>query len=351
MATKPMWLEQANDEAVYNVYIYLIRKVMPLPGETLERLAVALRRAMERQKPYPWTPWDIRRLLILEGAVARSPLLAAARIGNVVRSKNGLNACTFEKPDGTVSVVFRGTASGEWIDNAHGVSGIPEENTYITYAAGGRELSRVTAVGDHAADGQVEALNWFHKTVARNHWSTDTKLRVSGHSKGGNKAQFITMHSPLVHACYSFDGQGFSPEAIAALRAELGTAFDERQRRIAAVCADNDYVHVLGKSLVLPAQQCYVEAVGGLHGIEAMLDGEGRFHPVTTRGALAAYVASVSDELMALGPQKRQPAVLGVMNLLQTFVGRTAPLGGERISVEDTVAGLALAMRTVLRKG
>lgn len=347
MVTAPAWLGDANDEAVYNVYLYLIRKIMPQNGETLSQIVFALRRAMERQSPRPWSLWDIRKLHVLEGAVARSTTLASARIGNVTRSKSGLNACSFEKPDGTISVVFRGTAGGEWIDNGEGLSGIPEENTYITYASDGTETLRVTVTDDFATDQQVEALNWFCKIAAVNGWNEQTRLRVSGHSKGGNKAQFITMHSPLVHTCFCFDGQGFSPEAIAAFETSLGDAFATRVRRMVAVCGENDFVHVLGKPLILPSQTCYIETFGGLHAIDAMLDSDGVFRPVTTRGALAARVAAISDDLMALAPAQRQYAVRGTMNVLQTVIGTTAPVGGSRVSAEDTIAGLALTLRTI----
>ena len=42
---------------------------------------------------------------------------------------------------------------------------------------------------------------------------------VTGHSKGGNKAQYVTINSKyndLIDKCFSFDGQGMSPEAIEA---------------------------------------------------------------------------------------------------------------------------------------
>ena len=57
----------------------------------------------------------LNQLTVLENAIAKNPSLGEATIGNQTNSKNGLNACTFTKSDGSVSVVFRGTGSGEWI--------------------------------------------------------------------------------------------------------------------------------------------------------------------------------------------------------------------------------------------
>lgn len=39
-------------------------------------------------------------------------------------------------------------------------------------------------------------------------------LTVSGHSKGGNKAQYVTIVTDRVERCLSQDGQGFSPEFL-----------------------------------------------------------------------------------------------------------------------------------------
>lgn len=345
--TIPSWWEEANDEAVFNIYLYLIRKTVPHRGETLERIAAALRRAMTRQMPKAWSPRDIQRLRVLEGALRRAPHLARTVIGDFIRSASGMNACTFVKPDGSLSVVFRGTASGEWIDNGEGLSGLPEENTYITYTPDGHEASRVIHTHDFASDAQVEALNWFRKVTAAHR---PPRLRVSGHSKGGNKAQFIAMHNPRTDACYSFNGQGFSPEAVAMLEESLGDAFEQRKQRLFAVCGENDYVHVLGVPLISSAHTRYVETHGGWHTLVAMLDSDGRFFPPCTQGALSRYVADVAADLMQKPPRERQYATRGIMNVLTHTVGTPPVNDSDRVSVEDTVTGLAVALHSVYKK-
>ncbi len=346
MITVPSWWEDAENEAVFNIYLYLIRKTVPHSGESLQTIVAALRRAMARKTPRAWSPRDVQRCYILEGAVKRSPFLAKTCIGDFARSKDGLNACTFIKPDGTLSVVFRGTASGEWIDNGEGLSGIPEENTYLSYNPDGTERGRVIRTHDYASDAQVEALNWFQRVTALHR---PPHLTVSGHSKGGNKAQFITMQTPRVDTCYSFNGQGFSPEAVTMLQESLGEAFEARRRRLFAVCGENDYVHVLGMPLVPAENTRYVETHSGWHTLAAMLDNKGVFYSQCEQGALPRYVAKVSADLMAKPPRERQFATRGVMNILSRTVGKTSEKNDNRVSVEDTVTGLAVTLHSIYK--
>ena len=89
-------------------------------------------------------------------------------------------------------MVYRGTADGEWFDNGLGMT---SESTLQ----------------------QERALAYFEEVVEREQISPGDRLIVSGHSKGGNKAQFVTMNTKydgLLDACYSIDGQGFSEEAM-----------------------------------------------------------------------------------------------------------------------------------------
>ena len=46
-------------------------------------------------------------------------------------------------------------------------------------------------------------------------------ITVAGHSKGGNKAQYVTVLSDKVDRCISMDGQGFSQEFIDKYYAEI----------------------------------------------------------------------------------------------------------------------------------
>lgn len=202
-------LKRANTEAIFNLYLYLVHKKMPVSNETMYSALYGLRSTARYSD---LTEREAYRLKILESAVSSDRYIASSRIKNLTFSKSGMTACTFVKPDESVSIVFKGTGDGEWIDNGEGLSGISEENTYITFTANSDTSYKKTIKSDYATDQQVEALNWFSRIVAENGWTNRTKITVSGHSKGGNKAQFVAIHSGLVKECISFDGQGGHPK-------------------------------------------------------------------------------------------------------------------------------------------
>lgn len=338
-------LTQANDAAIYTLYLYLADKATPADHSPMHMIVDGLRTAQSRS----WPARDRYRLTILHHAVTQRPALANARISHLTRSGNGSTACVFTHPTGDIFVLFKGTGSGEWIDNGEGLSGIPEENIYITYDANGKATIRQTVSSDHASDQQVAALNWFRWVAARSRWDSSSRIILAGHSKGGNKAQFITVHSDLVKVCYSFDGQGFSPEALASFKQQYGNDFNEKQQRIHSFCADNDYVHVLGEPLAPQAQTYYFTSALGIHYLEAILDHNGRFLPRGEQGKLARYIRSVSRELMAMPPSIRQYATLGIMNIFQRYLGRGRPVNNDAVSLEKTIAGIGVAIGPLLR--
>ncbi len=69
---------------------------------------------------------------------------------------------------------------------------------------------------------------------------------VTGHSKGGNLAQYVTvMQQERVGSCLSFDGQGFSDELIG----ENAEAVRTASPKIRSVSAYNDFVNILLTSI------------------------------------------------------------------------------------------------------
>ena len=341
-------LQKANEEVIYNVYLYLSDKTIPKENESLQSIVFGLDNALRKQIPQDWKARDIYRLNILKNAIKANKVIANSKIGNLTQSKSGLTACSFQKPDGNISVVFKGTGDGEWIDNGEGLSGIGEENTYITYAKGGEIIYRYTVQNDYATDQQVEALNWFRSTASKSNWSVHSKITVSGHSKGGNKAQFIAIKSSLVDDCYSFDGQGFSPEALADFKKQYGEKYEERRLCIRSFSADNDYVNVLGKQLVPQSHIYYFKSWAGLHNIEAILDKNGNLRPQTEQGILSEYIETFSNELMQMHPSVRQYATLGVMNIFQKYLGRGVAVNGDSVSLEKTLAGIGVSIGSFL---
>lgn len=339
---------QAQKQAIYCLYLYLIHKIPPLLGEPLALALLRLEWAAERA-PSSWSAADITRLRVFKAALHHQKSLAVSKIRDVAASKSGLTACSFVDPAGVVSVAFRGTGDGEWIDNGEGLSGVAEENTYLTYGKDGEIAEQNRVPFDYATDQQVQALNWFYKIVSKNAWDKHTPIIVSGHSKGGNKAQFISIHTDLVSRCYSFNGQGFSPEALSAFKLRFPSSFSERAQRIFSFCAENDYVNVLGLSLVPKEQVFYLRSFPGLHPLEALLDEQAVLRPQGAQGELSRYIQNVSKDLMSLPPFLRKYATLGIMNIFQKFLGKGPPVNGDAVSLKQTITGISLALGPLLQ--
>ena len=83
----------------------------------------------------------------------------------------GTAACIFHSPDKkSIYVVYRGTGDGEWLDNGIGMT------------------SAVTIQ-------QKKALSYFEEAMEALEPGSGCRVIVTGHSKGGNKAQFVTMET------------------------------------------------------------------------------------------------------------------------------------------------------------
>lgn len=125
----------------------------------------------------------------------------------------GRSALLFDPSANEAIVAFKGTQSdAEWIDNVSGLYQVPTEF-------------------------QLNALSWFQSLDLEGY---DT-ITVTGHSKGGNKAKFITIMDDRVNNCYSFDGQGFSDEFIRKYSAQI----IKNQSKILNIIEESDFVNIL----------------------------------------------------------------------------------------------------------
>ncbi len=127
-------------------------------------------------------------------------------------------------------VAFRGTKDGdEWKDNVEGLT-----------------------VSD--TECQKAALDFIENLPYEN-------ITVVGHSKGGNKAQYVTILSDKVDCCVSMDGQGFSQEFLDKYWAEI----EQNASKIKNYSVSNDYVNIL--MFYMPGAEqkyCYGENENGL---------------------------------------------------------------------------------------
>ncbi len=249
---------------------------------------------------------------------------------------SGTNACTFMTNDRkNVYVAFRGTADGEWLDNGLGLS---EKETKQ----------------------QKQALKYFEEVMEKEEVGTDAKVITTGHSKGGNKVQFITMESTmafLIDQSYAVDGQGFSKKAVAEWKERYGEeGYEERRQKLYGINGENDFVSTLGICIIPASHIRYVETPGeksdfaAFHDITRMFasgrkpeDGSydltyhGRKNKdVPGRGALGNYVSGLSEEFMKLPSFVLDGCAASVMQLAETLGGKKKKgLNGETVKLTD----------------
>ncbi len=268
---------------------------------------------------------------------------------------SGTAACTFKAPDeNCYYVVYRGTGDGEWPDNGIGMT-------------------------SEATVQQKRALSYFEETVESLKIGEDDRLIITGHSKGGNKAQFVTMetkYDSLVDVCYSVDGQGFSEKAIESWKNRYGsTTYEERREKLYGIHGENDYVSVLGNSIIPEKQIRYIRTpveksnFAGYHDIKYMFASLARdpqtgkyvtfFHgrknsDTGVQGELGKYAMALSGSVMMLPPDVRDGCAAVIMQLMEAASGKIKGINGERLTGEDlkdfTIQGIPLIAESLLKR-
>lgn len=250
----------------------------------------------------------------------------------------GTAACAFQsKEGGNVYVVYRGTGDGEWMDNGLGMT------------------SKATIQ-------QTRALSYFEEVVETMGLSEKNRVIITGHSKGGNKAQFVTMetkYDKILDACYSVDGQGFSEQAVYEWKHRYGEkGYKKRTQKLYGIHGENDYVSVLGNSIIPKENIRYVKTpveksnFAGYHDIKYMFasltcderTGSYRtvFHgrknnDVAGRGELAEYAAALSMGIMELRPGKRDGCAAVIMQIMEAGEGQKSGMNGEKLHLLDVM--------------
>lgn len=276
--------------------------------------------------------------LVLSQA-AKNPEIGSLVIGrqsHLMGFDNGTTACTFQTPDKSrVYVVYRGTADGEWPDNGIGMT----------------QSSTVQ---------QQRALSYFETTVEQMKLSEEQRLIITGHSKGGNKAQYVLMTSKyanLADVCYNIDGQGFSEHAIREWKSCYGEEeYEKRRSKIFGIYGENDYVNVLGHSIVPEENICYIKTpveksnFAGYHDIKYLFAKQilnpvtGEYQTVFTgkrnayalqRGDLGNYGARLSGEVMKLPAYRRDGCASVIMHLMEVTRGSKKGINNEKLSLLD----------------
>ncbi len=223
-------------------------------------------------------------------------------------------ACAFADEDGNVYISFRGTGDGKWLDNGD-------------------------ALTKESSEMQREALKFFERAVEKaDSEGYSGKIIVTGHSKGGNSAQFVTMASKYagrVDACYSFDGQGFSNAAIESFKKNLGDGYEAQCEKLYSINGRNDYVHDLGFPIIDSEHTYFLDTneVGfeAFHLLPNMFT-DGKLNWSLTdnkeidwakageQGSLGKLSKEISTELMKLPPAQLDDCAVSVMSLLELIM-------------------------------
>ena len=137
--------------------------------------------------------------------------------GNISGSDRVVNV-TFLYEDNLI-IVYKGTAGDfEWKDNVEGTYNISDTKQ------------------------QRMALSYFDEIVEK--FKDVKKVYVSGHSKGGNKSQYIGVlrgNMSKLERVYSFDGQGFNSIFLKKYNKEI----ENNRHKIFNICNEYDYVNIL----------------------------------------------------------------------------------------------------------
>lgn len=188
-----------------------------------------------------------------------------------------------------VNVIFKGTQNGyEWDDNGEGA--------YLM-----------------ESDCQRAAADYINRLPEEygNH------LTVSGHSKGGNKAQYVTITTNRVARCVAEDGQGFSNEFCR----QYHLVIEDRKNRIKNYCAENDYVNVIANTIA--GASIYIKTEFQInpflyHKPNLILTQKGDFREEGRQAEWTKGLHSYFQEILDLMPEPQRSYVIdGVMGLLE----------------------------------
>ncbi|MDR1465139.1 MAG: DUF2974 domain-containing protein [Oscillospiraceae bacterium] len=306
--------------AVLDVYPYLDRQEENFQGRPLAELLTLL--PAEGSKEY------LAFRGTLEAALAQNPSLGELLLidQSVLAgfSAKHVNACTFWDPASAIYICYRGTGDGKWVDN-------------------GEAYTRASSFMQRKAEEYFDSVAERYDLA---HFPGETV--ISGHSKGGNNAQFVAFDSPyapLIDACCSFDGQGLSDAATAMFREKYGAAEYETQlAKMTAVNGSNDPVNRLVVPRI-PDAQTYLldiplETIADTHSLRSMLRGDQLLWSTDAAGRIThgepgpiwRFVDEVSKQV-ALQPLKVQDdCAMGLMSLIELLEKGKLGTGDRKIA-------------------
>lgn len=312
----------ADNSALLNAYMYLDFQDKNLKGMSLESALAYIKQKHPKKA-------NSEEFRVIEKACRENPSLGKMKIvsqshydhNNVVKGayskgndckKDYIQACAFEDENGNLYVAFRGTGDRRWGDNGQG---------YV----------------DESTDMQETAKEYFDHVVGNN---KHNNLYVTGHSKGGNEAQYVTMTSKYqdeITNCYSMEGQGFSDDAIKKFK--QNPKYKDVLSKIYSINSDNDPVHKL-IGVIVPEENTYYvnthyQSLSGENeftyfhnilgiivgpGIDWQRDKDGNIIR-GTEGDLSKFGGELNDRIQKLPKSIKGSCAIALMKILDILKG------------------------------
>ena len=194
------------------------------------------------------------------------------------RDETGFRALTIKDSEDNYYIIFRGTWDKyQWLDDGQG-----------GYMAD--------------TESQDEALKYVN-AIAEKYKCTD--IVVSGHSKGGNLAQYVALmceDSNIVSKALSYDGQGFSPEFIEMHENEI----KQNRHKLYHISAFGDIVNELFIPLTPETHRTYVYAENlipffgpvSYHYPNCIFDDNGNIFENTKPSFMGLFIKKFSEHIL-----------------------------------------------------
>lgn len=205
--------------------------------------------------------------------ISSDPSFGHLSVSRTLEEKDVRALCFTDRKDESPVVVFRGTGGTEnaWRDNFDGAY---EEDT------------KIQKIADD-----------FIKTEC----SMYEDIVVTGHSKGGNLAQYVTVRNGnIVGSCVSYDGQGFGGDFISSNRELVETAAP----KITSISSYNDFVNILltciaGTSIYIAND----DSIAGAHSPTTLLthntfDENGKITSTVSQGLVAKGLDALTEVIV-----------------------------------------------------
>jgi len=362
----PTWAGQSDvviEQLFFNTVMYLPLHYLTIRDNgdmTVQQIITQIHdRASDVNDPFEISDSTATNLEYLEAISRTHPNLMSATIsnysGNMTRLATNspfdwraISAATFTTSDARSSISFRGTPEGAWVDNGHGLSGIPQKLYTDANERNWNYLSYIDQL----------SLEYFRYLID-NGLIRDNPT-ISGHSKGSRQAMLIGLiYGNEINHVFGFCGQNISPEMWDELRAHFTPEELEAIRNnITAINITNDFVHPLGwsrrdgfvagnvywidgggKTLDDPTLNHYITAYFTLDtddygNVVAIFNKYG----LTEMGPLALFIKEISDRAMQLPPEEREIATRFIMGIAQMALGNGRSVN---FSCEDVIEFLA----------